>query len=1096
MENIDDLLWFKDAVIYELHIKAFKDSDGDGIGDFKGLMKKLDYLTELGVTAIWLLPFYPSPLKDDGYDIADYYSINPAYGSIDDFKELLDAAHQRGLKVITELVINHTSDQHPWFQRARVSPVGSVERDYYVWSDTPSKYKDVRIIFQDFESSNWAWDEVAGQYYWHRFFSHQPDLNFDNPAVRNEIIKIVDYWANMGVDGFRLDAIPYLFERENTNGENLPETHEYLKELRKHLDENHPGKIFLAEANMWPEEAALYLGKGDECHMNFHFPLMPRMFMSIQMEDRYPITDIFYQTPAIPYNTQWAIFLRNHDELTLEMVTDEERDYMYKVYAKNPKARINLGIRHRLAPLMENNIRKIELMNLMLFSLNGTPVIYYGDEIGMGDNFYLGDRNGVRTPMQWTAGKNAGFSEANPQQLYLPVILDPDYKYESVNVENQQANPSSLLWFMKRVIQFRKKYKALSRGTMSFINVENPKILSYIRAYEEETILVVMNLSRFAQPAELQLQDFGGYHTVEAISNIAFPDIPQNGHYFLSLTPYAAYFFVLKPALQPEVKLKDLPVLKAENLQGLITGKNISLLENEVIAPYFLRSLWFIRKGRALRRLNVLKHALVEHRGKEFLLLLIELRFETGLPNMFFLPLANHTLHTDETLKNQYSESLIAHIEKSNSSERLYDALYDPEFHQMLLENIISGTPVSKNNGNIRFVGDKKFIKEDLQYAERSRLLNTGNHVSIAFDTKYFLKIFRHVDVDTNSDVELNTYLSAAGFQQIPGFYGNIQWESGKGVFTLGMLQELIEYHGDGYTYMLERLNNFYERISARKKHPVAEYNEKFLSRVNEHFLPEDVREFLGATVADGIAMIGKATAGMHLRLASAKNQPDFQPEPFSLHYQRSLYSGFLSLLRYANNRLRKKLPELSEDAAIIANELLIEEVEILEKLKRIYDHKIDVIKTRIHGNLDLKQILITGKDVAIINFEGDPTKSYSERRFKRSPLRDVAGIIRSIFYAGFEGLVFKFGRNNEEKEWLSEYARIWIQHVSGVFLHNYYHEVKDSKIIPPSEKEMDVLMRCFLIEKALSGLISKLNVEPEKAIIPLSLLRELYKNE
>ncbi|MCW3107928.1 MAG: alpha-amylase, partial [Segetibacter sp.] len=398
----DKLLWYKDAIIYELHIKAFCDANGDGIGDFQGLMTKLDYLQDLGVTAIWVLPFYPSPLKDDGYDIADYYSINPRYGNIRQFKEFMNEAHKRNLKVITELVINHTSDQHPWFQRARTAPKGSAERDFYVWTDDPNQWKDVRIIFTDYEASNWTWDPVAQQYYWHRFFHHQPDLNYDSPLVQEEILKILDYWCELGVDGFRLDAVPYLFEREGTNGENLPETHAFLKKLRAHIDKNHPGTVFLAEANMWPEDSASYFGNGDECHMNYHFPVMPRMFMALQMEDRYPITDIFEQTPAIPESCQWAMFLRNHDELTLEMVTDEERDYMYKVYAKNPKAKINLGIRHRLAPLMDNNRRRIELMNCLLFSMPGTPVIYYGDEIGMGDNFYLGDRDGVRTPMQWS----------------------------------------------------------------------------------------------------------------------------------------------------------------------------------------------------------------------------------------------------------------------------------------------------------------------------------------------------------------------------------------------------------------------------------------------------------------------------------------------------------------------------------------------------------------------------------------------------------------------------------------------------------------------------------------------------------------------
>src|SRR3954447_2651020 len=568
-----DPLWFKDAIIYELHVKTFCDSDGDGMGDFRGLIEKLDYLQELGVTAIWLLPFYPSPMRDDGYDIADYFDVNPNFGTLDDFRAFLDAAHQRNLRVITELVINHTSDQNPWFQKSRravarngLVPVGDYSgserasggsdagysadelayKDFYVWSDTPEKYNDARIIFKDFETSNWAWDPVAKAYYWHRFYSHQPDLNFDNPAVHDAVKKVCDFWLSMGVDGLRLDAIPYLYEREDTNCENLPETHKYLQELRAHVDAKFPNRMLLSEANQWPEDAAAYFGKGDEAHMNFHFPLMPRMFMALQMEDRFPIIDIMEQTPAIPENCQWAMFLRNHDELTLEMVTDEERDYMYRVYATDPHARINLGIRRRLAPLLANNRRKVELLNTLLFSMPGTPIIYYGDEIGMGDNFYLGDRNGCRTPMQWSPDRNAGFSKANPQQLYLPVTIDPEYHYEATNAENQQKNLSSLLWWMRRVIAMRKNYRAFSRGSLEFLFPDNAKVLAFLRQYEGETILVVVNLSRFSQSVEIDLSRFAGRRPVEVFSRNAFPTI-RKSPYFVTLAPHAHYWFALQP---------------------------------------------------------------------------------------------------------------------------------------------------------------------------------------------------------------------------------------------------------------------------------------------------------------------------------------------------------------------------------------------------------------------------------------------------------------------------------------------------------------------------------------------------------------------
>src|SRR2546423_9383240 len=541
--------WYKDAIIYEVHVRAFNDSNGDGIGDLRGLIRRLDYLQDLGVTALWLLPFYPSPLKDDGYDIASYKQIHPQYGSLRDFRQLLKEAHRRGIRVITELVLNHTSDQHPWFQRARRAKRGTAARDFYVWSDTPDRYRDARIIFKDFESSNWSWDPMAEQYYWHRFYSHQPDLNFANPDVRRAMFDVVDFWMEMGVDGMRLDAVPYLFEREGTNCENLPETLQFLRELRAHVDARFGDRMLLAEANQWPEDAVAYFGRGDVCHMAFHFPLMPRMFMATRMEDRFPIVDILGQTPHVPDGSQWALFLRNHDELTLEMVTDEERDYMYKVYAQDPQARINLGIRRRLAPLLGNDRRLIEMMNGLLFSMPGTPVVYYGDEIGMGDNIYLGDRNGVRTPMQWSADRNGGISKANPQRPYLPVIIDPQYHPEAINVEAQQANSNSLLWWTKRMIAVRQRDPAFGRRAPAFLYPENRKVLTYLRIYGDERILVVVNLSRHAQYVELDLSQFREMVPVELFGGTEFPKIGELP-YFLTLSPHAFYWFSLQA--QPE----------------------------------------------------------------------------------------------------------------------------------------------------------------------------------------------------------------------------------------------------------------------------------------------------------------------------------------------------------------------------------------------------------------------------------------------------------------------------------------------------------------------------------------------------------------
>jgi maltose alpha-D-glucosyltransferase/alpha-amylase len=546
-----DPLWYKDAIIYELHVRAFMDSNGDGIGDFPGLTSKLDYLQNLGVTCLWLLPFFPSPLGDDGYDIANYVDVHPSYGTLDDFKQFLNQAHLRGMQVMIELVINHTSDQHPWFKAARLASPGSPEREFYVWSQTDQLFKDARVIFTDTQKSNWTWDEVAKTFYWHRFFSHQPDLNFDNPAVLEEVLKAMRFWLDMGVDALRMDAIPYLVERDGTNCENLAETHAVIKQIRAAIDADYSNRLILAEANQWPADVRPYFGDGDECHMAFHFPLMPRIYMALRQEDRSPIVDIMAQTPDIPRGCQWGLFLRNHDELTLEMVTSDERDYMYFAYSADPRMRVNVGIRRRLAPLVDNNRRRIELLNSLLLSFPGTPIIYYGDEMAMGDNIYLGDRNGVRTPMQWNPDRNAGFSTAVPARLYLPVINDPIWGYQSINVESQQSDPSSLLQWMRNMIALRKLFQVFGRGTQEFLNPDNRKILAYIRAHDDqlngssETVLCVANLSRFSQPVSLDLSRFSGRVPIEMLGYVKFPPITER-LYVLTLAPYSFFWFELQ----------------------------------------------------------------------------------------------------------------------------------------------------------------------------------------------------------------------------------------------------------------------------------------------------------------------------------------------------------------------------------------------------------------------------------------------------------------------------------------------------------------------------------------------------------------------
>jgi maltose alpha-D-glucosyltransferase / alpha-amylase len=1100
-QKLDDKLhWYKDAVIYELHIKAFRDSNGDGIGDFNGLLEKLDYLQDLGVTAIWLLPFYPSPQRDDGYDIADYYSINPAYGDVAQFQQLLKEAHSRDLKVITELVINHTSDQHPWFQRARKAPKGSPERNYYVWTDDPSQYKDVRIIFQDFESSNWSWDAVAQQYYWHRFFHHQPDLNYDNPLVQDEVFKMIDYWASMGVDGFRLDAIPYLFEREGTNGENLPETHAFLKKLRKYVDEKYPATLLLAEANMWPEDSASYFGKGDECQMNYHFPVMPRMFMALQTEDRYPITDIFDQTPEIPETCQWAIFLRNHDELTLEMVTDEERDYMYKVYVKDPRARINLGIRHRLAPLMSNNRNKIELLNYLLFSLPGTPVIYYGDEIGMGDNFYLGDRNGVRTPMQWSSGRNAGFSEANPHKLYLPVILDPEYHYESVNVEMQSWNTSSLLWWMKRIINKRKQYKAFSRGDMKFINSENPKILAFTRTYEDETILVVVNLSRYTQPAELDLSSFKGYKPIEVFSKNKFPGIKEDTPYFLTLAGHDCEWFILEK-VHPEMDTENaLPLIELQHWDELVERDTLEELENNILRNYMMKMRWFGGKARGIENIKVINHARVPLPEDSVYFLLIEVQYQSGLPEIYQLPVAFGKDQFASKVKDHCPQAVLALIRLGDREGVLYDAIYGLDLQQLIITNMANGSAVGlKGKSEIRFYGNEALRKHmEANDKVKPRVLSgEQSNTSITYDNRFFLKLYRKVDRSLNPDLEIAQFLTEhAKFEHIPGFVGAVEWKFGSESMVLGMMQVMVESNSDAWTYILHRLDDYNERILAWGDVAPSPLQGSLTDPLGYEQIPEDMKELIEGQVAEQIRLLGVRTGEMHIALASRNDIPDFKPEEYSLHYQRSLFAGLQSLVRGTFQNQTRNLEKLAEEAKHEAEEVLGMKDEILRELRGIYKKKIDVVKIRIHGDYHLGQVLFTGKDFIITDFEGEPARSYSERRLKRSPLRDVAGMIRSFHYAAYGSLFLDNQIRKEDLGKLMPFAEQWYHYMSGIFMNAYLKTVEGSAFIPKDKNDLNTLMTTFLLEKAIYELNYELNNRPGWVIIPLRGIKSIMKKE
>jgi len=1101
---IDDKLhWYKDAVIYELHIKAFADSNGDGIGDFGGLMQKLDYLQNLGVTAIWVLPFYPSPLKDDGYDIADYYSINPSYGDIRQFKKFLKEAHKRGLKVVTELVINHTSDQHPWFQRARKAPKDSRERNFYVWTDNPKQYKGVRIIFQDFEASNWTWDPTAQQYYWHRFFHHQPDLNYDNPLVQEEVFKIIDYWCEMGVDGFRLDAVPYLFEREGTNCENLPETHEYLKRLRAHVDEKYPGTLLLAEANMWPEDSASYFGKGDECHMNYHFPVMPRMFMALQMEDRYPITDIFDQTPQIPATCQWAIFLRNHDELTLEMVTDEERDYMYKVYVKDPKARINLGIRHRLAPLMGNDRKKIELLNYLLFSLPGTPVIYYGDEIGMGDNFYLGDRDGVRTPMQWSDDRNAGFSDCNPHKLYLPVILDPEYHYETVNVERQSRSTTSLLWWMRRIINTRKKYKAFSRGDMKFINAENSKILAFTRTWEDETMLVIVNLSRYIQPVELDLNEYNGYQPVEVFSRNKFPSVKSDAPYFFTLGPHDCQWFLLQKT-NASSEGKMLPTLELKRWSELLERYPLEQLESYILPDYLMKMRWFGGKSRNMLALRIADHAEIPLEEGSAFLLLMEVTYESGLPELYQLAVAFSKSDSGDKLEENCPKSVIARIKVDGNEGLLYDAVYGVQLQQEILQRMAGNHDIAMKGSDIQFSGSKalrKYVKEHDKL--KSRMLSAEqSNTSLVYDNAFFLKLYRKVDRAVNPDVEITHFLSEeAKFKNIPAFVGTVEWKYAHNTIVLGMMQEMIESSGDAWSYMLDRLAAFNERILSKQEQlpSPSELRGTLTNPAIFEELPEGLKVVADATVAERARLLGVRTAEMHIALASSQSLPEFIPEEFSLHYQRSLFSGFQSLVRATFQNQVRTLRKLPEEVRKEAEEVLMMKDDILAAFKRIYRKKFDTMKTRIHGDYHLGQVLFTGKDFIILDFEGEPARSYSERRLKRSPLRDVAGMIRSFHYAAYGSLFLNDQIRDDDRRRLLPFVEQWYHYMSGFFMQAYLETANGYDFIPAEREDLDTMLQTYILEKAIYELNYELNNRPDWMIIPIRGIKAIVtkaKNE
>ncbi len=1103
--------WYKDAVIYELHVRAFCDSSGDGIGDFRGLASKLEYLQDLGVTAIWLLPFYPSPLKDDGYDIADYTGVHPCYGSLADFRYFLREAHRRGLRVITELVVNHTSDQHPWFQRARRSPAGSPWREFYVWSDTPEKYKDARIIFKDFEVSNWSWDHLAGAYFWHRFYHHQPDLNFDNPEVHKAIFQVLDFWMEMGVDGMRLDAVPYLYERDGTNCENLPETHDFLKKLRHHVDEHFPNRMLLAEANQWPEDAAAYFGNGDECHMAFHFPVMPRMFMADHMEDRYPIIDILEQTPPIPENCQWAMFLRNHDELTLEMVTDEERDYMYRVYANDPQARINLGIRRRLAPLLGNSRRKMEMMNGLLFSLPGTPVVYYGDEIGMGDNIYLGDRNGVRTPMQWSPDRNAGFSRANAQRLFLPVIIDPDFHYEAVNVEAQQNNPNSMLWWMKRLISMRKQFRALSRGSLEFLYPENRKVLAFIRKYQDELILVVVNLSRLAQYVELDLSDYRGMIPVELSGRTAFPPIGELA-YLLTLGPKEFFWFALEPARPAEVEVTEgRPAVSAEPPLLRVSGSWDTLFRREnkaayerVLPVYLQTRRWFGGKARRIKSLHIADTVPVPYHDTTAMLNFLEVEYTEGDPESYVTVVSFATGERAEQVRHWHQQAISARLHCKEGEGILFSSLRDPRFCDALLEVIARRRRLRGARGEVTAAPTRLFRPvrgTGEERPEASLMRAEQSNTSVVFGNRMILKLFRRLDRGQNPDLEIGLFLSErTGFKHVPPVAGSLEYKDARGeVMTLGILQGFVPNEGDAWKYTLECLDQYFEQVAARK--PLLGSATIEIGRLLEivgQDPPQIIRELAGPYL-ESARLLGERTGQLHVALASVAEDPQFAPEPFGALYQRSIYQSMRNLTTRSMDLLRNRRGALPEAHRPLTERVLALEPEILGRFRAILDRKVTAMRIRVHGDYHLGQVLVSGRDFVIIDFEGEPARSISERRIKRSALRDVAGMLRSFHYAAYSALDAQFERGllREADRGLYEpWARWWHAWVSAIFLAAYLEAAAEGRFLPAAREELAMLLEAYLLEKAIYELAYELNNRPGWVRIPLQGILQLLERE
>ncbi len=1068
-----DPLWYKDAVIYQLHVKSFFDGNNDGIGDFPGLNAKLDYIASLGVNAVWLLPFYPSPRKDDGYDIAGYRDVSRDFGALSDFKTFVANAHARGIRVITELVINHTSDQHPWFQRARKSAEGTNARNFYVWSNSDAKYPETRIIFVDTEKSNWSWDPVAGSYFWHRFYAHQPDLNFDNPRVMKEVLSVMRFWLDMGVDGLRLDAIPYLIEREGTSNENLPETHNILKTIRAEIDAHYDDRMLLAEANQWPEDTQLYFGGGDECHMAFHFPLMPRMYMAIAKEDRFPITDILRQTPEIPPSSQWAIFLRNHDELTLEMVTDQERDYLWSTYASDPRARLNLGIRRRLAPLLDRDRRRIELMNGLLLSMPGTPVIYYGDELGMGDNLHLGDRDGVRTPMQWSDDRNGGFSRADPASVVLPPIMDSLYGFEAINVEAQAKDQHSLLNWMRRMLSLRRSHKVFGRGTLKFLYPRNRRILAYLREYEDTTVLCVANLSRTPQPVELDLSAYVGRVLVEMTGPSAFPPIGQLT-YLLTLPPYGFYWFQLKEADGASPAWRDEPPEQLPDLQTLVVRDSLRELLGERHSITILRDLlpgylqlrrWFGSKNEKISDVSIAYAAQVPSYRD---ILLTELEVTAGdRKERYLVPAA---IAWEGASPQPLAQQLaMARVRRGRKVGFITDAFALEAFPRAIIAGLRAGTTFPTPDGEVRCVAEPGVESlPDLREGAVRWLSAEQSNSSLILGNVAMIKLIRRVTPGVHPEAEMTRQLTISGYVNAAELLGEIvRTDKDQTPHTLAIIQRSIPNQGDAWTWTLDNLKRSLEDASIGNG-----------SAGDAHSPFETLAKFS--------ATVGLRLGELHVALSSSTNNPSFAPILADDDIVAELSNRAGEQVLQALKDLERGRENLAEGDRALVGSVLAEQEDVLAIVRKLAENALGTRFIRVHGDFHLGQILISQSDAFIIDFEGEPLKPLDQRRLKSTPLRDVAGFLRSLDYAAASFELADIDPSSQparerRAKLLSEYRR----ETATAFLDQYWQTVSNAPQLGLDSSRAD-LLDLMILEKASYEISYEAANRPKWLSIPL----------